>query len=170
MLNLRKKSARKADAGRLYGALVARSRAPVFFTAFGVPDTMDGRFDLIALHGWLALAQLKAGGRDDQAQALTDAIFIGFDEALREQGTGDMGMGRKMKAFADAFFGRLAAYDSAASTEELAVAIARNLYRAGAPDARTRALAAYAATARESLRNSEGLDYGPLPVAETATM
>jgi cytochrome b pre-mRNA-processing protein 3 len=170
MLNLRKKSARKADAGRLYNALVARSRAPVFFTAFGVPDTIDGRFDLVALHGWLALAHLKAGGRDDQAQALTDAIFIGFDEALREQGTGDMGMGRKMKAFADAFFGRLAAYDSAASTDELAAAIARNLYRGGAPGAHARALAAYAATARESLRNSGGLDYGPLPLAETGIM
>jgi cytochrome b pre-mRNA-processing protein 3 len=170
MLNLRKKSARKADAGRLYGALVARSRAPVFFTAFGVPDTIDGRFDLVALHAWLALAQLKARGRDDQAQALTDAIFIGFDEALREQGTGDMGMGRKMKAFADAFFGRLAAYDRAGPGDELAAAIARNLYRGGAADGRARVLAAYAAAARESLRNSEGLDYGPLPQAETGIM
>ena len=74
---------------------------------------MDGRFDLVALHAWLVLERLKAAGMDAAAQALTDILFVGFDEALREQGTGDMGMGRRMKAFANAFFGRLAAYGGA---------------------------------------------------------
>lgn len=165
MLNLlRKSAARKDGTRRLHDALVMRARAPVFFTAFGVPDTVDGRFDLLALHGWLALAHLKAAGRQPEAQALTDAIFTGFDEALREQGAGDMALGRRMKAMADAFFGRLAAYEAAATPDALAAAIARNLYRGGAVDGRCHAIAAYARTARESLEKGEGLDFGPLPI------
>ena len=77
---------------------MARAGQPVFFTRLAVPDTMDGRFDLVALHAWLVLDRNR--GRAAAAQALTDDVFIGFDEALREQGTGDMGMGRRLKAMA----------------------------------------------------------------------
>jgi cytochrome b pre-mRNA-processing protein 3 len=166
MLNLlRKKPSRKREGAMLYEPLVSRARAPVFFTDFGVPDTIDGRFDLVVLHAWLALAALKAAGLGEQAQGLTDAIFTGFDEAMREQGAGDMGLGRKMKAFADAFYGRLGAYEQAPDEAELAAALARNLYRGADIDARARALAAYAMRARESLRPSlpQSLDFGPLP-------
>jgi cytochrome b pre-mRNA-processing protein 3 len=166
MLNLlRKSGVRKQEAHRLYGELVTRSRAPVFFRDFGVADTIDGRFDMVALHGWLVLTELKALGRDAAVQALIDTIFIGFDEAMREQGTGDMGMGRKMKAFADAFYGRLSAYDGAADAEALADALARNVYRGAVTDARARTLATYALAARDRLKKSlpDALDFGPLP-------
>ncbi len=166
MLNLlRKKPSRKREGAALYEPLVSRARSPVFFTDFAVADSIDGRFDLVVLHAWLALAALKAAGLDQQAQGLTDAIFTGFDEAMREQGAGDMGLGRKMKAFADAFYGRLSAYEQAGDEEALTAAIARNLYRGAAVDARAQALAAYAIRARESLRQSlpQGLDFGPLP-------
>ena len=114
MLNLlRKSSARKQFALSLQERLVARAREPVFFAGLGVPDTLDGRFDLVTLHAWLVLERLKTQRLDAAAQALTDMLFIGFDEALRERGTGDMGMGRKMKALADAFFGRLKVYSTA---------------------------------------------------------
>jgi cytochrome b pre-mRNA-processing protein 3 len=170
---LRKSAARKEFASRLEAQLMARARDPVFFRDFNVPDTMDGRFDLVALHGWLALERLKAARMDAAAQALTDLLFIGFDEALREQGTGDMGMGRRMKAFANAFFGRLAAYGGAKEQPALAQALAKNVWRGGAVDDRARALAAYvvrarAALARGDLANGE-LDFGPLPGAEERT-
>src|ERR1700744_3028031 len=111
MLNLLGKSSARKERGRvLEQQLAARALSPVFFTRFGVPDTMDGRFDMMALHAWLALARLKETGQDPDAQALTDAVFIGFDEALREQSISDMGMGRRMKALANAFYGRLSAY------------------------------------------------------------
>jgi cytochrome b pre-mRNA-processing protein 3 len=172
MLNLlRKSAARKQIAHALYDELVGRARAPVFFVELGVPDTMDGRFDLLALHAWLVLARLKAGGVDDVAQDLTDTIFTGFDEALREQGAGDMSMGHKMKAIANAFFGRLAAYEAAyemaGDGEALAAALARNLWRGGAVDGRARTLASYVRSATQSLETSaleEGrADFGPLP-------
>src|SRR5579872_4434155 len=128
MLNLlRKSAARKDFAMRLEGQLSARARDPYFFRVLSVPDTMDGRFDMVALHGWLVLERLKAAGMDEAAQALTDVLFVAFDEALREQGTGDLGLGRRMKAFANAFFGRLIAYSGARDKAMLAEALARNV-------------------------------------------
>jgi len=149
----------------LYQAIVALARDPAWYGEGQVPDSIDGRFDLVALHAWLMLAGLKAKGEGEAAQGLTDTIFTGFDEAMREQGAGDMGLSRKMKAFADAFYGRLAAYEAATDEDMLAQALAKNLWRGADVDARARALAAYALRARQSLAVSlpDALDFGPLP-------
>lgn len=166
MLNLlRKTSARKQEGLRLYEGLVTRAREPVFFRDFGVADTIDGRFDMVVLHAWLALSALKAADRNEAAQGLTDAIFVGFDEAMREQGAGDMGLSRKMKAFADAFYGRLSVYGQSANEEDLAAALARNLWRGADVGKPARKLAAYAWNAKESLKRGlpDRLDFGPLP-------
>ena len=163
MLNLLKDfAARKQDTHRLYDELVSRAREPVFFTAFGVADSMDGRFDMLAFHAWLVLAELKGNAL---AQGLTDTIFTGFDEAMREQGVGDIGIGHKLKAMAKAFYGRMAAYDGAASQEELAAALAKNLWRGAGPGGHPQQLAAYAARARAHVAASlpGTLDFGPLP-------
>ena len=163
MLNLlRKSAARKQHARHLYDGLVSRSREPAFFTGFGVADSLDGRFDLLVFHAWLALKELKGAA---VAQDLTDLIFTGFDEAMREQGAGDMGIGHKLKAMANAFYGRIAVYDTAKDEQELAAGLAKNLWRGGQVDHRARSLAAYAAQARQSLSQSlpEALDFGPLP-------
>jgi cytochrome b pre-mRNA-processing protein 3 len=168
MLNLLRKSAARQELGRaLEEQLARRARTPCFFESLGVPDTMDGRFDLVALHAWLALVRLKQACRDEAAQALTDALFVGFDEALREQGVSDMGMGRRMKAMANAFYGRLAAYDAAHGIEQMAEVLARNVWRGQADPAKARELAAYVETARTALAASDmdqnQLDFGPLP-------
>jgi cytochrome b pre-mRNA-processing protein 3 len=163
MLNLLKQSAaRKQAAAVLYDGLVRRAREPVFFTTFGVADSIDGRFDLLVFHAWLVLAELKG---QPPAQALTDMIFTGFDEAMREQGAGDIGIGHKLKAMAKAFYGRMSAYDAATSPDQLAAALARNLWRGSEPDVRARGLAAYAQGTRQHLAASlpERLDFGPLP-------
>jgi cytochrome b pre-mRNA-processing protein 3 len=163
MLNLLKDfAARKQAARHLYDGLVSRAREPVFFADFGVADSLDGRFDVLAFHAWLVLKELKGGER---AQSLTDTIFTGFDEAMREQGVGDIGIGHKLKAMAKAFYGRMAAYDGAKNEGELAVALARNLWRGADPDWRARKLAAYATSASGHLAASlpKALDFGPLP-------
>ena len=108
----RKSESREAPVGRLYAVMSARARDAAFFTSFEVPDTIDGRFDVLALHAWLVLDGLRARKQAALSQALTDRIFTGFDEGLRDLGTGDMGMGRKIKKLADAFYGRLQAYDA----------------------------------------------------------
>ena len=163
MLNLLKGlAARKQEVTRLYDELVSRAREAVFFQDFGVADSLDGRFDMLTFHAWLVLKELKDSAA---AQALTDTIFTGFDEALREQGAGDMGIGHRLKAMASAFYGRIAVYEAAQNEQELASALAKNLWRGGEPDARARALAAYAIRARQSLARSlpQTLDFGPLP-------
>jgi cytochrome b pre-mRNA-processing protein 3 len=168
MLNLlRKSGARKLKGQQLYDGVVTRAREPVFFRHFAVADTIDGRFDLVVLHAWLALSALKANGFQEEAQGLTDAIFVGFDEAMREQGAGDMGLGRKMKAFADAFFGRITAYEEAKDENEMAAALARNLWRGADVDARARSLAAYVWKSRDNVKAGlpDRLDFGPLPNA-----
>jgi len=166
MLNLlRKSGARKQKGQLLYDGLVTRAREAVFFRDFAVADTIDGRFDMVVLHAWLGLNALKAAGSHEAAQGLTDAIFIGFDEAMREQGAGDMGLSRKMRAFADAFYGRVSAYEQAKDEGELAAALARNLWRGADVDERARRLAAYAWGAKASLKQGlpDRLDFGPLP-------
>lgn len=166
MLNLLGKSSRRKDRGRdLEQVVGTRALSKALFTDFGVPDTMDGRFDAMALHAWMALVRLKATGQDEAAQDLTDAIFIGFDEALREQGVSDMGMKRRMKALADAFYGRLAAYSAAQTREQMAEALARNVWRGAAVDDRARALTAYVEQARAALEKAPvgTIDFGPLP-------
>lgn len=170
MLNLLRNSHQRKKNGRiLYDGLVSRAREPVFYAGFGVADSIDGRLDVLAFHAWMVLAELKGG---PAAQGLTDAIFTGFDEAMREQGAGDMGIGHKLKAMANAFYGRMSAYDGARDEAALAEALAKNLWRGGAVDARARALAAYAMKARARLRQSlpDGLDFGPLPDSNGPTI
>lgn len=166
MLNLLRNSGARKELGRaLERQVIDRAREPRFFAVLGVPDTMDGRFDMVALHAWLMLARLAAAQEKEAAQALTDALFIGFDEALREQGVSDMGMGKRMKAMANAFYGRLAAYGAAQGEGEMAEALARNVWRGAAVDDHARELAAYVQSARAALAASppEAPDFGPLP-------
>jgi len=146
----------------LYAQLVARAREPVFFARFAVPDTLDGRFDLLTLHAWLLLARLKE--EPVLAQALVDRVFIGFDGALRELGVGDIGLGRRLKALASAFYGRLEAYGGAGTVEEMTAALGRNLYR-GAPPSCIGALAAYVLASAVTV-SPAGADFGPLPGLE----
>ncbi len=97
MLNaLSRSRGRKQAVAGLYAALVGRARAPVFYAELGVPDTVDGRFDLIALHAWLVLDRLRAAGLNDLSQELMNTIVLGFDEGLRELSSGDMGLGKRL--------------------------------------------------------------------------
>jgi cytochrome b pre-mRNA-processing protein 3 len=163
--DLFRKGNRRRQAEGLYAALVARARAPVFFVSLGVSDTPDGRFDVLALHAFLALEGLR--GRGDLAEALVAALFRGFEDALRDQGAGDIGMVKSLKKIADAFYGRLKAYGEAADEAAFAAALTRNLYRGEAGhEGQARALARYAACARARIAAREPgspLDFGPKP-------
>jgi cytochrome b pre-mRNA-processing protein 3 len=137
-LNLFAEPPVQASARRLYTQAVNQARQPEFYLHRGVPDTPDGRFDMVVLHVVLLMRRLK---RDhDQsagtAQALFDLMFADMDQNLREMGVGDVGVGSRVKAMAKGFFGRLAAYDLALSAEddsELCAALRRNLYRKCVP-------------------------------------
>jgi len=168
LLALGKSGTRKRIGRSLCDALNARAREAVFFRDLKVADTLDGRFDLVALHAWLLLDWLGSRGEREISQALIDILFVNFDESMRELGTGDMGMGRRMKKMADAFYGRLDAYRAAGDEAELADAILRNVYRgeAGHEDVAQR-LARYVTRSREYLSRVEpavgAVDFGRLP-------
>jgi cytochrome b pre-mRNA-processing protein 3 len=170
MLNvLRKNKERRQLAARLHAALVERAREPEFFATFGVKDTLDGRFDLLVLHAWLVLERLQEAGAASLSQAFVDAVFVGFDEALREMGAGDIGMGKRVKRLADAFYGRMQAYRDATDEADMEAALTRNLYR-GAPEPGAKKMARYALRAKARLKvcdiENGQLDFGPLPGLE----
>lgn len=128
--------ARRADreAARLiYDALLAQARQPVFYTGLGVPDTTDGRFDMIALHAFIVMRG-GAGMNTRLSQYLFDTIFRDFDRACREMGIGDLSVPRHMKRMMKAFKGRCYAYNGAANgglddPELMGAVLERNLYR-----------------------------------------
>lgn len=132
----------------LYRAAVAQARRPEFYADFGVPDTFDGRFELVALHVFLVLHRFRqdhpqAAGL---AQGVFDAMFLDMDQSLRELGAGDLGVGRRVKRMAQGFYGRIAAYDEGlrGPGDVLNAALARNLYGTVDPDpACVEAIAAY---------------------------
>jgi len=107
----RRKSVRGA-AELAYRRVVEQARQPMFFTGFGVPDTVDGRFELICLHAFLYLHRLKSERPRSMAvsQAFFDAMFADMDRGLREMGTGDLSVGRHVKRMAQGFYGRIRAY------------------------------------------------------------
>jgi cytochrome b pre-mRNA-processing protein 3 len=138
LASLFRRNRHRDTALRLYGSIVAQARRPVFFTDFGVPDTFDGRFELVALHGFLVLNRLKAAGAEAAAlaQDLFDVMFLDFDRSLREMGVGDLGVGRHIKTMAQGFYGRIGAYEAGLQTEDaepLAEALRRNLYGTVSP-------------------------------------
>ena len=139
----------------LYGTIVAQARLPVFYTAFGVADTVEGRFEMIVLH--LALVARRLA-RDPTMQPLASALFARFcrdlDHNLREMGVGDLTVPKKMQGFAAAYFGRARAYDRALAggdREASAAAIARNVLGLAAPSAGARRLAHYMEQAADVL-------------------
>jgi cytochrome b pre-mRNA-processing protein 3 len=121
------------DAGDLaYRCVVEQARQPIFFTDYGVPDTLDGRFELICLHAFLYLHRLKLEGPRARriCQSFFDRMFADFDRALREMGTGDLSVGRHVKRMALAFYGRVRAYEEglAGGDSALGAALVRNVF------------------------------------------
>jgi cytochrome b pre-mRNA-processing protein 3 len=120
----------EAAGQQLYLAAVEQARQPAFYAAGGVPDTIDGRFEMIALHVFLVLYRLKRG-EAGLARALSEALFADMDRGLREMGAGDLGVGKRVQAMAQAFYGRVTAYEAglgAAGESVLHQAVERNVY------------------------------------------
>ena len=141
----------------IYGMIVTQAREPLFYRDLGVPDTVNGRFDLLVLHLWIVLRRFKlAEGGASLSQALFDRFCDDMDANLREMGVGDLTVPKRMQAFGEAFYGRAAAYDLAlaAGREPLAQALCKNILN-GEGIGNARRLAVYAETAIAGLA---GLD------------
>jgi len=116
----------------LYTAAVTAARDPALFGEDAVPDTLEGRFDLVALHAALLVRRLH---RDPDprgpalAQAVFDAMFADMDLNLREMGVGDMSIGKRVRRMWEAFHGRALAYEGALGGPDPAAALEAALVR-----------------------------------------
>ncbi|MCS3760058.1 cytochrome b pre-mRNA-processing protein 3 [Bradyrhizobium centrosematis] len=118
-----------------------------------MPDTVNGRFDLLLLHLWLLLRRLRTvQSATELSQALFDRFCEDMDDNLREMGIGDQTVPKRMRAFGEAFYGRVQAYDQAieAGGEALAEAICKNILNGTGLD-QARLLAAYARASEADL-------------------
>lgn len=147
---------------RLYASAAAQARSPGFYAAMGVPDTVEGRFELYSLHVAVLLRRLKGQGAQaaETAQGLFDAYVQALDDALREMGVGDLSVGKKMRKLGEAFYGRVrnydAAFDALPETAALAAIIGRTVLM-GDAKAEAGPLVDYAAAAMARLQ-AEPLD------------
>lgn len=134
----------------LYAAIVAEARRPDWYLAGEVPDTLDGRFDMVALVLSLTLMRFEAESDPQAPQApqarqaaqasadITDRFITDMDGNLRQDGVGDQVVGKHLGRMMAALGGRLGAYRDAGSDDAaLALALTRNLWRnqPPAPDA-----------------------------------
>lgn len=147
----------------IYGMIVAQAREPLFYQRLGVPDTVNGRFEMIVLHLWMVLRQARRFPNGAGfAQALFDYFCSDLDANLRELGVGDLTVPKRMQAFGEAFYGRSAAYDQAIALGggSLASALSRNVLNGSERDKASeiagyvcRSLAALAGLDDSALRN-----------------
>ncbi len=161
------------DGQKLYAACVDQARRPVFYLDYGVEDAIGARFELLTFHVALVIERLKAlpagDPRREEAQELAQSLFDTFvsalDNTLREQGTGDLSVPKKMKALGQVIYARMKRWDELWPADDQARSdyVARTILagddgddaagEGGAPGdpARAAALAAYAAGARAGL-------------------
>ena len=143
-----RRRARSATISTLYGTIVAQARLPCFYREYGVPDTVNGRFDLLVLHLALVLDRLAdEPPLRELGQALFDHFCTDMDHNLREMGVGDLSLPRHMHRVGEAFYGRAQAYRAGLARDgqqALVEAIERNIYGQGAASRPSAArLAAY---------------------------
>lgn len=169
MLSLFRRNRLREAAALAYQQIVAQARRPAFFLHCQVPDTVDGRFELICLHAFLYLHRLKGEpSAAEVAQLFFDAMFGDFDRSLREMGTGDLSVGRQIQRMAQAFYGRIDAYQRGLNEGDSALqaALARNLF--GTAPASDRSLAVMAAYLRREAAGLEGQDTAALAAGEVS--
>jgi cytochrome b pre-mRNA-processing protein 3 len=128
----RRRAQERQTVAGLYAAIAAQARVPVFYADLGVPDTVDGRFDLLVLHVWMVLHRLDAEPDSGQVkQDLFDAMFAHLDLTVREMGAQDLGVGRRIKKMAEGFHGRAGSFREAWLSGEgarLEEALTRNVF------------------------------------------
>jgi cytochrome b pre-mRNA-processing protein 3 len=128
----------KSEASALYRAVVDEGRRPHWYVEGAVPDTLDGRFDMIAAVLSIVLLRLEAEPVDPVAAAqlnarLAERFIDDMDSQLREIGIGDIVVGKHVGKMMGMLGGRLGAYRDGLATGDLGPALVRNLYRSAAP-------------------------------------
>jgi cytochrome b pre-mRNA-processing protein 3 len=143
----------------LYRAIVTKGRAPAWYRDGQVPDTLDGRFDMIAAILSLVLLRLEQEGEPARGQTvlLTEIFIKDMDAELRQLGVGDYVVGKHVGRMMGALGGRLTALRAARADGSLDAAVARNIFHDAPP---SDAVIAFVAGGLE--RFAAGLDAKPV--------
>ena len=123
---------RRADAGTLYEALVAEARRPGWYLDGGVPDSRDGRFAVLATVVAIAILRLEQGGEEAarHSVALTEAFIADMDAQLRQEGFGDPGIGKQVRATVGSLASRVDRWRGTLAGEaEWSDSVASSIYR-----------------------------------------
>jgi cytochrome b pre-mRNA-processing protein 3 len=160
-------TSREASIASLYGAIVAQARRPAFYQIYGVPDTVNGRLEMIMLHAVLVLRRLQDETAEsrDLGQGLFDRFCRDMDDNMREMGVGDLTVPRKMRRIGEAFYGRQAAYGVALAAphdEDLAAVLGRNVFTGIAARDGVARLAIYSRRALRQLSDQDGFARGEI--------
>ncbi|MDX2289852.1 MAG: ubiquinol-cytochrome C chaperone family protein [Hyphomicrobiaceae bacterium] len=142
-----KRTELKLRATRVYDEVVTAARDPAFYRDMGVPDTFEGRYEMIVAHLVLVLERLKAEGDEtaEQARALIEHFITDMDDCMREIGVGDLTVPKKVRKAAAGLYERAEAYRAALAQdgdEALAAAVQEAVHRGGAPTDASRLIAA----------------------------
>ncbi len=152
----------QAEARGVYARTLEHVRQPVFYTEYGVPDTFDGRFDLLLVHLFIVMEAVGFESERAEAfnQALFDVTFADMDQTLREMGIGDMGIPKHMRKMMKAFNGRMNVYHSAigANNDAFVDALKRNLY-AGAEGMSDEVVARFAQYCMRAVASMKALEF-----------
>jgi cytochrome b pre-mRNA-processing protein 3 len=157
-------------AANLYTAAVEAARRPVFYRDLDVPDSIEGRYEMIVLHVVLMLRRLRAadGKQARLAQAIVDYMASDLDRSIREIGVGDMSVGKFMKRLGQGLYGRAVAYDGALDSGDMTAlekALTRNIFDGESPGERV--LAVFARYVQTQL---EHLDRQPIEAIAVGTI
>jgi cytochrome b pre-mRNA-processing protein 3 len=150
----------------LYGMIVAQARAPAFYQIYGVPDTVNGRLEMVMLHTVLVLRRLEGSAEPERSlgQGLFDHFCRDMDASMREMGVGDLAIPRKMRQIGEAVYGRQAAYRAALAEppgldeSALVATLERNVFAGAAAPAAARRLASYVREADRRLAAQAAFD------------
>ncbi|MCU0729677.1 MAG: ubiquinol-cytochrome C chaperone family protein [Sphingopyxis sp.] len=129
-----------------YDAIVTAGRDAKWYLA-GAPDTINGRFEMIAaILAHVLLRLERIGGYDQESVWLTEWFIDDMDGQLRQIGIGDLVVGKHVGQMMSALGGRLAAYRNAAGAPAaLRDVLVRNVWSQDDPGAAADAVTAHLA-------------------------
>lgn len=142
----------------VYAQILQQVRQPRYYDEYSVPDTFDGRFDLMVVFIFLVLQRMIGEGRQEAVafnQKLFDVCFADMDQTLREMGIGDMGIPKHMRKMMKAFNGRTHAYEAALADGDFAQALRKNLYGGSGDEKKIAKMAAKALEMLDFLKSQE---------------
>jgi cytochrome b pre-mRNA-processing protein 3 len=120
----------------LYVSVVATARSPLWYREGQVPDSVDGRFDMVAATLALVLIRLEAEGERARSNSvwLTEFFIDDMEGSVREFGTGDLMVGKHVGRLVGALGGRLSAFrDAVDQGEGFEAAVTRNIFHEAPP-------------------------------------